>query len=108
MKLREELADVARREAHGLLTRAEADVMRPVLRERLAADEAKAISFYSASPLDRAYGPAQVVGAWRSGEMSLQHKREAIAKYVKSIKIRPRTNRNERASADMVMIEGTY
>jgi hypothetical protein len=108
VKLRERLEDVARREARDDLTRQQADAQSAILRERLAAAEAKAISFYSASPLDRAYSPAQVVGAWKSGEMSLQYKREAVAKYVRSIKIRPRKNRNEKASAAMVTIEGTF
>lgn len=103
--LRDRLEDIARREALDEITMEQANAQTAILRERLAEAEAKAISYYSASPLDRAYSPAQLVAAWRSGEMSLQHRREAVRKYLGRISIRPRLNRNERANPGMVTIE---
>lgn len=103
--LRSRLEDVARREALDELTAGQARTMTETLRERLGAAEAKAVSFYSANPLDRAYSPAGLLTAWRSNELSLQHKREAVLKYLARVSVRPRLNRNERANADMVTIE---
>lgn len=105
VSLRERLEDVARREAMDELTSEQAKVQNDVLRQRLADAEAKAVAYYSASPLDRAYSPSTIVAAWKSGEMSLQHQREAVVRYVESITVRPRLNRNERANPDMVTIK---
>lgn len=105
VRLRERLADIARREALDEITRQQANTQTEILRERLRAAEARAIAFYSASPLENLhYSEEELVAAWHSGEVSLLHKREAIAKYVERISIRPRLNRNERANADMVTI----
>lgn len=103
--LRERLEDVARREALDELTREQANAQTHILRERLAAAEAKAIAYYSASPLDRAFSPAELVAAWGSSGISLQHQREAVIKYLARIQIRPRLHRNEPANPAMVTIE---
>lgn len=58
--------------------------------------------YYSASPLDRVYSPGELVAAWKSENLSLQHRREAVSKIVETLTIRPRLNRNERANPDMV------
>lgn len=105
VRLRERLEDVARREALDEISRDVANVQYEVLRARLAAAEAKAVAHYSASPLERLYSPAEILEAWRSDELSLQHRREAVARFIESVKIRPRAHRNERANPSMVEVE---
>ena len=105
VRLRERLEDVARREALDEISRDVANVQYEVLRARLAAAEAKAVAHYSASPLERLYSPAEILEAWRSEELSLQHRREAVARFIESVKIRPRAHRNERANPSMVEVE---
>lgn len=105
VSLRERLDDVARREAGDEITERQAKVQTDVLRTRLAEAEERATAYYSASPLDRALSPAQVVGAWKDDSLSLQHRREAVAKYIESITLRPREHRNERANPGMVVIK---
>lgn len=103
--LRRRLEDVARREANDEITQGQAQVLTEGLRARLDEAEQVAVSYYSASPLDRAHSPGDLVAAWRSGDLSLQHRREAVAKYVESITVRPRLNRNERANPEMVKVK---
>lgn len=105
VRLRDALQDVALREVAGEITRDQMHAMTARLREQLEATEAKAMSYYSASPLDRAYNASEILAFWKSGELSLEHRRDAVIKYVIHVKVRKRKNRNERANASMIDVK---
>lgn len=108
VRLRDALKDVALREVAGAITRDQMHAMTAELRTSLEAAEARAMAYYSASPVDRAYNASQLVALWKSGELSLEHRRDAVLKVLGSIKIRPRLNRNEKASASMVAVKEVW
>ena len=102
VRLRDKLEEVALREARGDITRDQMHVLTAEYRHQLDAAETKAMAYYSASPLDRAYSLSEILSLWKSGGLSLEHRRDALHKYIRHVKVRPRKNRNERANASMV------
>ncbi|MGD8148429.1 recombinase family protein [Ornithinimicrobium sp. Y1694] len=102
--LRQRLEDAARSWTRDEITDEEFSAIKATARAELQEAENKAITYYSTSPLDHAYSPAELVSAWKSETITLQHQREAVLKYVESITIRPRLNRNERANPGMVTV----
>lgn len=107
VRLRERLDELAEAYADGDLTRAQLKIANAKLRPQLADAEAKARTYYSRSPLDAsfsAFSYQRTIEAFRSGEMTLDQRREALHTFLYSVSVRPRTNRNERVSADMFTI----
>ncbi|CAG7573815.1 recombinase [Barrientosiimonas humi] len=102
--LRDRLDELSEAFAAGEISRDQLASGSAPLRSALADAEARAQTYYSASPLDRKFSPADLVAAWKSNSLTLEQRREAVGKYVERIEVRRRTNRNERANAGMVTL----
>lgn len=75
------------------------------LDERIATLESAATAYYRMAPVDQALGTASnVLTLWRSGDLSLQHKRETVQRMLAEITVRRRLNRNERANHGMIHV----
>lgn len=104
--LRDRLADLATAYADGKVTLDQLTAGSAPLSEQLQEAETAAAAYYSAEPFAQQFSTVEELEqAWiTKGSMTLDQRRDVIRRTFMALRVRPRTNRNERANADMVAV----